>query len=283
MPAHPASMGHQTTAPTTPPISRNGTPALASSFNAGMRQLPRDLREDAGELYRLLRVTDDLVDDQKPEASDRLAAIENWARREPFADTPETHILDNLSHRHSLPSHSLLEFCEGMRHDLTHGTIEDEDDLEHYCQCAGGSVGVILASMFGTSHPDGERKMATLGRAFQRTNIIRDIDEDNEHGRLYIARTTIERFGSLSPGARTELVRDQIARADRLYDEGLGAIPLLSRGSRGMGLATALYREILRQIERAGCGRTAGRVTVPAWRVQLLSAKSRLTRHHEAA
>ena len=135
--------------------------------------------------------------------------------------------------------------------------------------------------MFGTSHPDGESKMAPLGRAFQRTNILRDIDEDLAHGRLYIARTTIERFGLPSPGAREELLRDQIARADQLYDEGLDAIPLLTRGQRGMALAAALYREILRQIEQAGYGRTAGRVTVPARRIRQLTTKHRLTRYRD--
>lgn len=159
-----------------------------------------------------------------------------------------------------------------MRHDLDGSAIEDEEDLERYCQRAGGSVGIMLASMFGATHADGECAMATLGRAFQRTNILRDIDEDREHGRLYIARSTVERFGPPLPGAREALLRDQIARADHVSDEGLGAIPLLSRGRRGMALATALYREILRQIERTGYGRTPGRVAVPAWRVRLLTA-----------
>jgi phytoene synthase len=105
---------------------------------------------------------------------------------------------------------------------------------------------------------------------------VRDIDEDHEHGRLYIARTTIERFGPPTPGTREALLRDQIARADALYREGLGAIPLLARGQRGMALSAALYREILRQIERDGYGRRPGRVAVPRWRQRLLVTTHRL-------
>ena len=115
--------------------------------------------------------------------------------------------------------------------------------------------------------------MATLGRAMQRTNILRDMDEDAAHGRLYIARSTIERFGAPTPGARAELVRDQIARADDLYEEAADATSLLARGQRSMALCTTLYREILRQIERDGYGCTPGRTTVPAWRRRLLIAK----------
>jgi phytoene/squalene synthetase len=271
-----------TTASTPPQRQRDPASVLASSsFGAGIRLLPRDLQADARQLYHLLRTIDDLVDEEDPQAEQRVEAIEHWAHHRQDAVTTETHILADLSRRYPLPRQALLEFCEGMRHDLAQTAIEDEADLERYCQYVGGSIGVVLAKMFGTSHPDGESKMATLGRAFQRTNILRDIDEDLAHGRVYVAGTTIERFGLPSPGARKELLRDQIVCADKLYDEGLDAIPLLTRGRRGMALAAALYREILRQIERTGYGRTAGRVTVPAGRVRLLTAKHRLIRYRD--
>lgn len=249
----------------------------ASTFAPAIRLLPRDLRQDARRLYGLLRTLDDLVDESDPEAAYRVEAVERWTDGQTM-DTPETRILTDLSQRHAVPRESVAEFCEGMRLDLTGTILCTEADLELYCQYVGGSVGVILTRIFGTSSPDCESKMAALGRAFQRTNIVRDIDEDHEHGRLYVARTTIERFGSPLPGAREALLRDQIARADALYEEGLGAIPLLARGQRGMALSAALYREILRQIEREGHGRRRGRVTVPRWRRRLLVMTHRLKR-----
>jgi phytoene/squalene synthetase len=251
-----------------------------STFSAGIRFLPGDLQRDARLLYRILRTIDDLVDEEDPQAARRVEAIERWAHHK-NADTPETRILIDLSRRYPLPRQAMIEFCEGMRYDLAPSAIEDEGDLERYCQYVGGAVGIVLAKMFGTSHPDGEIKMAVLGRAFQRTNILRDIDEDHAHDRLYIASTTIERFGEAVPGSRKELLQDQIARADRLYEEGLGAIPLLNRGRRGMALSAALYREILRQIERDGYGHSYGRVTVPAWRQHLLIARHRSKRYRD--
>jgi phytoene synthase len=157
-----------------------------------------------------------------------------------------------------------------MRHDLAGASIETEADFELYCQQVGGTVGIILSALLGTSHPDGEKKMATLGAAMQWTNILRDIDEDLSHGRVYIARSTIERFGFPTPGARKELLQDQIGRADALYEEGLDAISLLSNGRRAMAISGLLYREILRQIERDGYGQTTKRAVVPAWRRELL-------------
>lgn len=249
------------------------SPPDASTLAPGLRLLPRDIRNDIYRLYHVLRILDDLVDEDRPEAQQRVCAMEHWARGEQ-ADSPETRTLGELSLRHTLPAHAFLEFCQGMRHDIARATIYTEGDLEHYCQRVGGTVGIVLAHMLGTIRPDGESKMAMLGRAVQRTNILRDIDEDAAHGRIYIARDTIERFGPASPGAREELLRDQIARADALYEQAAQATSLLARGQRGMTLCATLYREILRQIEREGYGRNPGRVAVPSWRMRLLIAKS---------
>jgi phytoene synthase len=225
---------------------------------------------------------DDLVDNDQPEASERVGAVERWSHHE-SADSYETRILTELSRRHALPHHAFLDFCHGMRHDIARAVIHTEEDLELYCQQAGGSVGIMLAYVLGSARLEAETKMATLGRAMQRTNILRDIDEDAAHGRVYVARSTIERFGAPNPGARAELLRDQIARADAMYEQAAGAALLLARGKQGMALCTILYREILRQIEREGYGRTPGRVIVPAWRRRLLIAEHRLGlrgRHH---
>jgi phytoene/squalene synthetase len=245
-----------------------------STFAPGLRLLPTSARSDVYRLYDVLRKLDDLVDDDLPDAAQRLDAVEAWTRDEP-ADTYETRILDDLAQRHELPKHALLDFCRGMRHDMARTIIHTEEDLELYAQRAGGSVGIMLARLLGNAHPDAETKMATLGRATQRTNILRDIDEDATHNRLYIAQDTIKRFGAPLPGARANLLRDQIARADALYEQAKDATSMLASGQRGMALCTILYREILRQIERAGYGQTPGRVVVPAWRRRLLIA-----RHH---
>lgn len=261
----------QQTRPTEP------TPATQaeSTFEPGLRLLPRDLQADARRLYGLLRTVDDLVDEHDPQATFRVEAIERWAQGEQ-ADTPETRTLSDLAQRYPMPPPAIVEFCQGMRHDLAGQTLATEADLELYCQQVGGAIGVVLTSMFGSADPSCENKMAMLGRAFQRTNILRDIDEDHDHGRLYVADCTIERFGFPTPGAREALLRDQIARADQLYDEGLAAIPLLSRGARAMAVSVSLYREILRQIEREGFGRERGRISVPNWRMRLLVSKHRL-------
>jgi phytoene synthase len=247
----------------------------ASTFAPAMRLLPNDVRADVYSLYQVLCTLDDLVDEDQPGAEQRVDAVERWALGEQI-DSPETRVLVDLSRRYPLSTQAVLDGCRALKHDLDRAVIETEDDLEIYSHRAGGTAAIMLAQLLGSSHAGSETKMDTLGRAAQRTNILRDIDEDLAHGRVYIARTTIERFGPPTPGAREQLLRDQIARADALYEDAAGAIQLLSRGQEAVALAAALYREILRQIEREGYGRRPGRVVVPAWRRRLLIARHRL-------
>ena len=240
-----------------------------SSFNAGVLLLPRDLQTDARRLYYLLRTIDDLVDEGDEGASDRVAAIEAWSREEE-CDSPETQALVELSTRYPLPRTAFADFCRGMRLDLEDAEMRTEVELERYCEYAGGTVGLMLTALLGAERPEAGGRMVTLGTAMQRTNILRDIDEDLERDRIYIATSTIERFGFPHPGQREQLMRDQIARADALFAEGFEAIPMLSRGRRAMGISALFYREILRQIEREGFGRKRGRVQVPSWRKKML-------------
>jgi phytoene synthase len=135
-----------------------------------------------------------------------------------------------------------------------------------------------MCRLLGSSEPDAADAAAVaLGQAMQRTNILRDIDEDLAAGRVYVAASTLERFGGprcLAPGRRGPLLRDQIARADALYRRAAPGIPLLSRGRRAVASAAAMYREILRQIEREGYGARPGRAVVGRRRKAALLARA---------
>jgi 15-cis-phytoene synthase len=264
---------------TTPRAALDGALAAdESTFAPAMRLLGGQTKADVRTLYGVLRTIDDLVDDDDPRAPERVEALERWARGW-APDSPEAHALAELAQRHPLPHEQLGEFCRGMRHDIARATIADEADFDRYCQQAGGSVGIVLAVLLGATGPqeaDAKRGMAALGRAMQVTNILRDIDDDLATRRVYISQTAIERFGFPAPGAREELLRDHIARADALYEEGLPAIGLLARGREAMALSAALYREILREIERQGFGRKPGRVVVPLERREALASRHQL-------
>lgn len=255
--------------------ARQTTERVARTFAIACRLLPRGIRDDVYLLYLVFRTLDDLVDERRPDAEERIAGVERWARGEPPRGR-EACVLAEVASRRSVPRHAVLDFCAGMRDDLARRPITSEVDLDRYCYRVAGTVGLVMASMLGTSDPRAERHAAALGMAMQRTNILRDIDEDVACGRMYLAHETVERHGSFAPGAREALLRDQIARADALFDDGVQGIPMLVRGRRAVAAAAAMYREILRQIEREGYGRRPGRAVVARRRKLAVAGRSAL-------
>ena len=254
--------------------ARTTTRRVARTFSIACRLLPRHLRDDVYLLYLAFRTLDDLVDYGHAEAHERVAAMLSWCDGG-APGSPEARLLEHLASRHPVPRHAMRSFCEGMLQDIAGPQLETEADVDAYCYRVAGTVGVVMAALLGT-RGDAERARAAaaaLGMAMQRTNILRDIDEDGGRGRVYLAAETVTRFGgSLAPGRREALLRDQIARADALYDRGLGGIPMLASGGRAVAAAAAMYREILRQIEREGYGARPGRVVVTGGRKLAVAA-----------
>jgi phytoene synthase len=250
------------------PEARATIERVARTFALAARLLPAGVREDVDLLYLVLRTLDDLVDlegsrDGGPRAADaevRLAAVEDWAGgSRPPVPTRETRILDDLARRHpALPRDAVADFVAGMRQDIAGPRIGTEADLDAYAYRVAGTVGRLMAAILGGTGPEADAAARSLGIAMQRTNIVRDVDEDLANGRVYLPAETLARHGidpaALATANRQALLRDEIARADAAYEAGVAGIPLLRHGRRSIRAAAVLYREILRQVERDGLG-----------------------------
>jgi phytoene synthase len=255
--------------------ARATTKQVARTFALACRLLPRDVRDDVYLLYLVFRTLDDLVDEERPEAASRVGAVAAWAAGATAPRTAEIDVLEDLMTRRDLPRGALVAFCAGMEEDLMRTTYETEADVDRYCYRVAGTVGLTMAAILGSDRPEeAEPAAVALGKAMQRTNILRDIDEDLANGRIYIARETLAAHGSLAPGRRASLLRDQIARADALYDQGIAGIPRLLRGRRAIAAAADMYRELLRRLESEGYGAQPGRAVVPRTRKLTIAARA---------
>ena len=232
-------------------------------------------------LYLVMRTLDDLVDvdvraggSTRTAALERIARIREWSRARSGAASSalsqdrELIILEDLLARHpSFPRDAVSDFLDGMTADLDAPNIATDDDASRYCYQVAGTVGRMMGALLGVAEPHrdaADRAARALGSAMQRTNILRDIDEDLANGRVYIARAALQRCGldpaaeegptSLRDGDRRALLREEIARAEAEYVEGISGIRYLQHGGRSIRAAALLYREILRQIERDGLG-----------------------------
>jgi phytoene synthase len=250
---------------------------VARSFALAARFLPREVRDDINLLYLALRRLDDLVDLEAPsgsaqraDAQQRLAAIRAWLSSGAIeADGgDELAIFADLQRRTpSLPIDAIGAFLDGMESDLAGPVMESDADLDLYCYQVAGTVGRLMAALLGVSAGDdaqADHAARALGAAMQRTNILRDIDEDLANGRVYLPASALRSAGldpaaasgptSLRDGDRRALYLAEIARADADYEVGVAGIRHLENGGRSIRVAAHLYREILRQIERDGFG-----------------------------
>ena len=177
------------------------------------------MRDDVYLLYLVFRTLDDLVDDGRPEAAERVAAVEAWAAGDAVAPARPRSRSSTISPRvtrfRATRCGLLRRACARTS---TGRSTRPRPDVDRYCYRVAGTVGVVMASVLGTPTAWSAREpaAAALGMAMQRTNILRDIDEDAANGRVYIAREALAALRRRSrPAAASALLRDQIAARRR--------------------------------------------------------------------
>jgi phytoene synthase len=260
------------------PAAKEVTNRIARTFALAIRFLPAAIRQDVYLLYLVCRVLDDLVDTAQPGARTRIEEVRAWAAGTGPAAGHEEAILADLFRRYpSMPVQPVIDFCDGQLDELDAVTIETEADLDLHSYRVAGTVGLLMSGILGVSDAAADQSARALGIAMQRTNILRDIDEDLARGRVYIPAQTLADMGigDLARDDRTVLLRMEIAIADRWYEEGLAGTDYLLRGRKPVRAAGMMYREILRQLEREGLGRTRPqRVSVSTGRKFFLVAQA---------
>ena len=178
--------------------------------------------------------------------SDRLDEIYEDRLELPAIESrsPQQHALAAFAHTvrvYEIDKQYFLDVATGCRMDLTIKRYADWPALENYCYHVAGVVGLIMSCIFGLQHSDAKRQAVEMGNAMQLTNILRDLREDFDRGRIYLPHDEMKRFGysesDLSTGvvndAFRELMTFQIARARELYQSGAeGLCWLAGDGSR---------------------------------------------------
>src|SRR5439155_26977042 len=167
--------------------------------------------------------------------------------------------LADARRRFPISGQSLHDLVDGGLIDLDRDRYATFDELREYCHHVAGAVGVACIGIYGA--PDETDRAETLGIALQLINIIRDVREDWELGRVYLPRDELERFGvteddiaagRATPGWR-ELMAFQAARARAHLAEGLTLLERLdTRSAACVSTFAGLYCATLDRLEAAG-------------------------------
>ena len=243
----------------------------AKSFYFASPLLPKSKRQHAFAVYALCRRLDDAVDEAgSPEAA--LAAVASFGRvldrvygAAPVDDDPILEAARLTVAACEIPRGRFSELCMGVEADLTVTRYEDWPGLKRYCYLVAGVVGLMMCSVFDLRDFGARKNAIAMGDAMQLTNILRDVREDLERGRVYLPQTELREYDltdrdllqfangrTLTPGFRA-FMRFQVQRARGLYEEGFAGLSALERdGSRQTAsLMATVYGGILDAIERA--------------------------------
>jgi squalene synthase HpnD len=250
--------------------------ASGSSFYAAMRLLPPAERSAMFAVYGFCRMVDDVADEPGPSAEERRAELDAWRAdiAALYAGRPPERIRFLTEHalRFGLRQADFLAIVDGMEMDVD-GPIVAPDfaTLDLYCDRVASAVGRLSVKIFGMPDEAGLTLARHLGRALQLTNILRDLDEDAELGRLYLPSEALAaaRIETREP---IEVVADPgidaacrwlAAKAHEQYRAADAVLKQRPAGRiRSPRLMREVYSEILKAMEEVGWSAPRNRISL---------------------
>jgi phytoene synthase len=255
----------------------------AKNFSYGIRLLPGPKRRALSAIYAFARRVDDIGDGDLPHEQ-KLAGLAETRRQaehpERFPEDPVLVALADAARRYPIDLGAFGELVDGCELDQVGTAYQTWDELAVYCRDVAGSIGRLSLAVFNPpalhSDPKPTEELADkLGLALQLTNILRDVREDLQGGRVYLPQQTLDEHGctlrllpdgTLDPqeGRLAAVLRHEAKRAEALYGEGLALLPLLDWRSRGCcGALSGIYHALLGRIAADPQATFGARMSVP--------------------
>jgi phytoene synthase len=243
----------------------------ARNFYYSFLLLSREQREAMCAIYAFMRYCDDI---SEGEGASR-EGIERWrqnldcALEGRFGSNLLWPAFHDTVQRYNIPHEYFYEMIDGVSSDLQPKQLQTFDELYRYCYQVASVVGLTIIHIFGFESPEALQLAEKCGLAFQLTNILRDVREDRENGRIYLPEEDIRKFGA-DLGVHDErfvkLMSFEAARARAYYDESRPLIALVHKRSRpSLWALIEIYRRLLTRIERSNFNVLEKRIRVPTW------------------
>ena len=258
-----------------------------SSFYTAMRLMPKAERAAMFAIYAFCRLVDDIADDATRPRADRAKELDRWRAdiAALYAGKPagQAAFLGTAVRDFKLRQTDFLAVIDGMDMDVAADIrAPDLKTLDLFCDRVASAVGRLSTRVFGMDDKPGLELAYQLGRALQLTNILRDIDEDAEIGRLYLPRDFLAQAGieTTDPleaigDPRVDAACRQLAA--RAQDHFAAAERVLRARPRGRLLAprlmAAVYQAMLRDMLVEGWAPPRRRVRIGKFRLLGLVAR----------
>ena len=222
--------------------TKNYLSIYAKSFNWSGFFLPKKIYYKCSVLYDFCRTIDNIADQNK-DLEIKKKELEEFRKKFEQKDKNDSVIKNmwNLMSERNISKKIVDDLFDGVNSDLKKEVrIETEKELLIYSYRVAGTVGLMMAKIFGVKKKESLQRAIDLGIAMQLTNIARDVVEDEKKNRVYLIKSSNDIF---------ESIKNIILKADSFYDssfEGIRDIPLNSRFS--IIVARRVYRQIGKKI-----------------------------------
>ncbi|HSY70219.1 MAG TPA: phytoene/squalene synthase family protein [Edaphobacter sp.] len=287
----------------------------AKNFYYSFRVLPVHKRNAMCAVYAFMRRADDISDDESLPITERREVMSQWleawrdARRSGVSDDPVFLALNDTQKTFAIPDVLLEDLVRGTTMDLeenqsdvvvvndtavtkdgnitqTFQIYENFEGLYRYCYLVASVVGLVCIRIFGYSDPRAETLAEQTGVAFQLTNILRDVSEDAERGRIYLPLEDLEANqvavehivlatrNIWKPENVTKLLALEASRAKNFYAAAEKLLPLIDRDSRAaLWVLVKIYRGLLERIIARNYDVFSERVSVPTSQKMMILAQ----------
>jgi phytoene synthase len=251
-------------------LRRDLAKTIQSNFFYSFLFLPKQKREAIIEIYGFCRAIDDIVDDivEHPANARAIQAAQaelgKWRieLNNLYAGKPTVPIarkLQRVLERFPMPKEYFEEMINGCEMDLYRRRYESFDDLYQYCYRVASITGLMCIEVFTYRSSHTREYAVNLGIALQLTNILRDLKEDADRGRIYLPQEDLRRFGyseedlyhTVGNDKFTELMKFQCARAHEYYRRAAESLPEEDRPTLTAAVTMGkIYYRLLEQIEQ---------------------------------
>lgn len=299
----------------------------AKNFYYSFTGLPRQQFQSMCVLYSYMRLCDDIGDDESVPLDVRADRLTRWEAATRSALTGQQlpdhdfgtgrdefrsvfPALVDMTQRYRIPTECFLDVISGVRMDLNAAAVghssdnttvasstvanlnltcqfETFDELADYCFHVAGVVGVCCIHIWGFNDPAALKSAADCGLAFQLTNILRDLGEDADNGRVYLPTEDLSRFEMTTTDIRNRVMDErfhnlmtfQVERAETYYARAHDLFQWLE--PPGQPILKAMFRiygGLLKEISNRKFDVYSRRVSLPIWRKLLISADAAFSR-----